>query len=335
MENESIVIQRNIKEKGYKPVFREIRSLKIIYKKSEYLIQIQKISKNNNEIIYLYFPYYGTTLYNLINTTVYDYKSQENLIKWLMFQILKGLETLHSLNIIHRDINPKHILISADGSIKISDFSNSINDIESKFILDKVVGELAYIAPEVLLLQNYNSKVDIWGAGIIMLELYFKKTMLLAESHDKSNENNMGRLFRQLKYLANFFKIPFNISENNATKENLVSWLYNAKFDQDKFNKIFENIPDLEKDGIELLKKLLTFNPKERISAKEALKMDYFQSFQNFNKDEFKKRKQKLEGNEDLTKFLKNLEKEYQNIDQLPQDKKNEILKNELVKIFQ
>ena len=287
-----IVIKRYI-EKGYKTLFRELRSLKIINKKSEYLIQIQDIKLLENNEISLCFPDYGTSLYNLINATVYDYKSQENLIPWIMFQILKGLETLHSLNIIHRDINPKNILIAADGSIKISEFSNSINDIESKFVVDKVVGELPYVAPEALLLQNYNSKIDVWGAGIIMLELYFKKTMLLMDNNDKSNENNPNRFFRQLKYLSNFFNIPFNISENNATKENLLSWLVDAKFDQNKFNKICENIPDLGKDGIELLKKLLTFNPKERISAKEALKMDYFKSFQNFNKDEFKKKKAK------------------------------------------
>ena len=170
-----IVIKRYI-EKGYKTLFRELRSLKIINKKSEYLIQIQDIKLLENNEISLCFPDYGTFLYNLINSTVYDYKSQENLIPWIMFQILKGLETLHSLNIIHRDINPKNILIAADGSIKISEFSNSINDIESKFVVDKVVGELPYVAPEALLLQNYNSKIDVWGAGIIMLELYFKKT---------------------------------------------------------------------------------------------------------------------------------------------------------------
>ena len=334
MKNEKI-IKRNIKEKGYKTLFRELRSLKIIYKKSEYLIQMKeiKLSKDNNEIT-LCFPEYGTSLYNLINTTVYDYKSELDLIPWIMFQILKGLETLHSLNIIHRDINPKHILISVDGSIKISEFSKSINDIESKFVVDKVVGELPYIAPEALLLQNYNSKIDVWGAGIIMLELYFKKTMLLMNNEDRANENNSNRFIRQLKYLAKFFEIPFNFSENNVTNENLITWLSDAKFDQDKFNKIFENIPNLGEDGIELLKKLLTFNPKERISAKEALKMDYFQSFQYFNKDEFKKKKQKG-ANDDLTIFLKNLEKEYQKVDQLPQDKKNEIFKNELIKIFQ
>ena len=49
-----------------------------------------------------------------------------------------------------------------------------------------------------------------------------------------------------------------------------------------------------------------------------------------------KKKKQKAGGtNENLTVFLKNLEKEYQKFDQLPQDKKNEIFKNELIKIFQ
>ena len=72
-----IVIKRYI-EKGYKTLFRELRSLKIINKKSEYLIQIQDIKLLENNEISLCFPDYGTSLYNLINATVYDYKSQEN-----------------------------------------------------------------------------------------------------------------------------------------------------------------------------------------------------------------------------------------------------------------
>ena len=294
MENNSnsFIKKKNLSPEGiqYKTIFREIRTLKIIEKKSEYLVQIKDLKLNNdNSEIYFYFPNEGIDLFSLINSKVFDYKSQKDLIKWIMFQILNGIETLNSLNIIHRDINPKNILISSQGKIKIAGFARSINDIESKFVDDKVVGELPYIAPEVLIIQNYNSKIDVWGAGIIMLELYFKKTMLLMNTEDNNNDSKQIRLFKQLKYLSNFFGIPFNFSENNYSKEDLINWLNNAKFDREKF-KIFESIPDLEEDAIELLEKLLNFNPKERITAKEALKMPYFQSFQNFNKDEFKKK---------------------------------------------
>ena len=295
MENNSnsFIKKKNLSPEGiqYKTIFREIRTLKIIEKKSEYLVQIKDLKLNNdNSEIYFYFPNEGIDLFSLINSKVFDYKSQKDLIKWIMFQILNGIETLNSLNIIHRDINPKNILISSQGKIKIAGFARSINDIESKFVDDKVVGELPYIAPEVLIIQNYNSKIDVWGAGIIMLELYFKKTMLLMNTEDNNNDSKQIRLFKQLKYLSNFFGIPFNFSENNYSKEDLINWLNNAKFDREKFRKIFESIPDLEEDAIEILEKLLNFNPKERITAKEALKMPYFQSFQNFNKDEFKKK---------------------------------------------
>ena len=326
----------NIKPENIKGILRQSRSLIIIGKKSNYITQLKeiKLNYNNSEIIFNFIDD-GIDLDSLINSQVFDYRNQSNLIKWILFQILKGLETIHSLNIIHRDINPKHILISAKGETKICGFRNSINDIESKFVVDKVVGELPYIAPECLLKLNFNNKIDIWSVGILMLELYYKKTMFFKineEDRKKSDPNKL--LFKQLKYLANFFKIPFNFSENNINNEDLIYWLTNnTKFDDKNFKEIFKDNPELDEDCLELLKRLLCFNPKERISAKEALKMPYFHSFQNFNKDEFKKSKSK--NNEDLSIFLKNLEKEFPKINDLPQDKKNEVLKKEFYKISQ
>ena len=133
----------DIKPENIKGILRQSRSLIIIGKKSNYITQLKeiKLNYNNSEIIF-YFIDDGIDLSSLINSQVFDYRNQSNLIKWILFQILKGLETIHSLNIIHRDINPKHILISAKGETKICGFRNSINDIESKFVVDKVVGEL-------------------------------------------------------------------------------------------------------------------------------------------------------------------------------------------------
>ena len=319
----------------YKIIFRQYRTLYIIGNKSNYITQLQniKINKNNSTIIFTFIDN-GIDLYCLINSKVFDYRNQKNLIKWILFQILKGLETMHSLNIIHRDINPRHILISSKGEVKISGFGNSINDIESKFVEDKVVGHLSYIAPECLLKLNFNNKIDLWCVGVIMLELYYKKTNFFLNNEDNINENASIRLFKQLKKLAVFFKIPFNFTENEYNQGNLNSWLNTVKLDDKIFNKILEDIPELEEDGLELLKKLLCFNPKERCSAKEVLKGRYFESFQNFNKDEFKKNKSKA-NNEDLSIFLKNLEKEYPKANNLPQDKKNEFFQKELYKMCQ
>ena len=318
----------------YKAIFREYRSLKIIGSKSEYIIRLQNIQLNNdNSKIKFSFKEEGVSLYDLINTTVFDYR-EEPLIRWILFQILKGLETMHSLNIIHRDINPSHILISSKGGIKITGLGRSINDIESKFIVDKVVGLLNYIAPECFLELNYNNKIDIWAVGILMLELYYKKTNIINNNENNDEDNNPHKYFKQFKYLANFFKIPFNFDENNYNKDQLISWLHNLNDNISylKLNEILKEIPDLGEDGIDLLRRLLCFNPKLRISAKEALKMDYFKSYRKFNTDEFKKSKSK-QNNEDLSPFLKNLEKEFPKIDIYPQEKKIEIFKKEISQI--
>ena len=320
-----------------KSIFREYRTLKTISKKSEYLIElkdIKLINNNNNFELDFIFQDEGIDLYSLINSEIFDYKNQHNLIKWILFQILKGLETLHSLNIIHRDINPHHILISSKGGIKIIGFGRSITEIEAKFLNDKVVGNLSYIAPECLALQNFSYKIDIWAVGVLMLELYYKKTNFLISPEDNPKENLNIRFFKQLKYLSNFFNIPFNFNEKNIQKENLISWLNDAKIEKENFDKIFKDIPDLDDDGLNLLRLLLTFDPKKRCTAKEALKMNYFKEYQNFNQEENPK-KNKIKDNENISIFLKNLEKEFQKIDAQPEDLKMGYFKKEIIKIFQ
>ena len=288
-KNEKIFVKKIIiKPENEKKISRQFRSLMTIGNKSSYVTQLKdiKLNNNNSEIIFSFIDN-GIDLYSLINSRVFDYRNQPNLIKWILFQILKGLETIHSLNIIHRDINPNNILISSKGEVKISGFGNSINDNESKFEKDNPIGNLPYIAPECLLKCNFNNKVDIWGVGVLMIELCYKKTNILKINNDDIKEWNLNRLlFNQLKFLANYFKIPFNFDENVINKKELNLWLDNAKFNDKLFKEILKDMPELEEDCLELLKRLLCFNPKERISAKDALKMPYFQCYQKFNKEE-------------------------------------------------
>ena len=322
----------------YKTVFRQLRLFKVIENKSVYLIQLKEmkyIRNNNKSEVCFIFQDEGLDLYSLINSSVFDYREQKNLIKWIIFQILKGLETLHSLNIIHRNIIPQHILISKKGEIKIIGFGKSINDIESKFMEDKIVGDLNYMAPECLIIQTYNNKIDIFAVGILFLELYYKKVNILNSNKDNPNDNYSKGLFKQIKYLSEFFKIPFNFNfdDDIKLKEELAVWILDTKFENSKFEEILNDIPDIGQSGLELLKRLLEFNPKKRISAKEALKMEYFSEFQNFNKDEYIKRDKKKNNNEIISPFLKNFEKEFQRINKLEYNKKMEIFQKELIKI--
>ena len=68
----------------------------------------------------------------------------------MMFQMLRGVDFLHSHRIIHRDLKPQNLLITRDGRIKITDFGLArIYDFYS--LLTSVVVTLWYRSPEVLL----------------------------------------------------------------------------------------------------------------------------------------------------------------------------------------
>ena len=127
---------------------------------------------------------------------------------------------------------------------------------------------------------------------------------------DVEKDNYPKRFFNQLKHLSSKFKIPFNFNFNQYQNEKdaLKTWLNDIKFEKEQFDQLFKDIPELTNEALDLLRRLLAFSPKERITAKEALKMEIFKDYQDFNKDEYKKSKEK--NNENLSTFLRNLEKE-------------------------
>ncbi|TRM60227.1 kinase-like domain-containing protein [Schizophyllum amplum] len=99
----------------------------------------------------------------------------ENITKSFGKQILTGLEYLHSRGIIHRDLKSENILVQPSGECKISDFGISKTaDSPEIHKHTALKGTVFWMAPEVVNARNrgYNSKVDIWSVGCVMLEMW-------------------------------------------------------------------------------------------------------------------------------------------------------------------
>lgn len=83
-------------------------------------------------------------------------------------QIMEAIRYLHDNGVVHRDITLANILLSGDGSVKLSDFGLCRYQPENSY-LSTFCGTFVYAPPEILKKEQYNgTKVDIWSAGVCL-----------------------------------------------------------------------------------------------------------------------------------------------------------------------
>jgi len=163
----------------------------------------------------------------------------EKKAKDMVRQLSEGVNYLHELGIIHRDMKPDNILVMEKENsyiIKIIDFGLSkIMSLSEK--THDGVGTIFYVAPEVLLKNPYDSKVDVWALGVILYYILSKK-------------------------------LPFN--DENFSEENIAM---KTIFSKVEFNSsIWEK---RSKESRELICRCLNKDPKKRISINSFLKDDW------------------------------------------------------------
>jgi len=182
--------------------------------------------------------------------------------KSFVYQLLKGIAFCHSHRVLHRDLKPQNLLIENGTIVKLADFGLARAFNTPINTLTHEVVTLWYRAPEVLLgASQYATPLDVWSIGCIMAELYTGRALFPADS--------------EIDQLYKIFQALGTPSEANWPGVSALPY-YKPTFPKWTGNHLRTFVPNLDPMGLDLLAKLLTYNPSERISAKAALDHPFF-----------------------------------------------------------
>ena len=109
----------------------------------------------------------------LFNYIVNKRRLNESEAAYFFYQLINGLEYIHSIGISHRDIKPENLLLTSNYILKIIDFglSNYYEENLNKF-LKTPCGSPCYSSPEMVSGKSYDGfKVDIWSCGIVLFAM--------------------------------------------------------------------------------------------------------------------------------------------------------------------
>jgi cyclin-dependent kinase 7 len=232
---------------------REIKALKNI--KSEFVIDMKDIFIHKNAI-HLVLEYIEFDLEAILKNKSIVIMPGD--IKAWMHMLLRGLLECHNNLFIHRDIKPNNLLIKSDGTLKLADFGLT-RVIDNKMTVQAIT---RWYRPLEMLLgaSSYSYSADMWGVGAVFAEMFLRVPFFAADND-----------FQQIDMI---FKALGTPSEKDwpLIKE-LPGWFEFKKTAGVSFEVLFSAASP---DAIDLMKKLLTFDPTKRISCLNALKHEYF-----------------------------------------------------------
>ncbi|KAG0538090.1 hypothetical protein BDA96_03G205100 [Sorghum bicolor] len=185
----------------------------------------------------------------------------------VMKRLLGGVEIMHGHGVVHCDLKPANVLVGKEGGrgrgrvLKICDLGlakSSTVPLPSPDTSRPVQGTLGYMAPEQLMgdMDGCSTPVDMWSLGCVMAELVSGKPIFKVEV---SVCEHLAEIVRLLGVPDEASQMPLGVSASTPSQ-------------------LRDAVPEefLSMAGFDVLRGLLEFDPRERLTAAAALQMPWF-----------------------------------------------------------
>lgn len=250
----------NAKDGFPRSSLREIRLLRLL--RHPNIVELREVvcgrSPGN---VFLVFEYCEHDVGALLDLMERPFSGAE--VKCLVLQLCRAVSYLHDAFILHRDIKLSNLLLSNKGVLKLADFGLAREYAEPPEPCTTNVVTLWYRAPELLLgARTYSTAVDIWSIGCNFGELMYRKPLLPGKTEE-----------HQLHLICELLGTPSVKIWPELQELPLYSRILLPNCN---YNNLRVKFPD-ETDGcLELLNKMLTFDPTKRPSGAACLEHAYF-----------------------------------------------------------
>lgn len=143
---------------NYLPCYRKIQ-----YGNAPSLSKIAYIDNASSTVVCEYIS--GDSLAEILKE--YRTVAEDKALKYVS-EICSGLSVLHRMGIVHRDINPNNIIISADDHAKIIDYGIIRAYEPGKYTDTEILGTPGYAAPEQFGFSQSDMRTDIYSVGVLL-----------------------------------------------------------------------------------------------------------------------------------------------------------------------
>jgi serine/threonine protein kinase len=191
--------------------------------------------------------------------------------RYFIYQILRGLKYLHTASVIHRDLKPANLLINSNCELAICDFGLARgvhNDSGREEELTGYVVTRWYRAPELLAeCSSYDDAIDMWSVGCILAELLGRKVLFRGRNYIHQLQVILERLGQPPEEELTFIPHAARASVRALGKRGGIPWT--------------KTFPTAGPHVIDLMDKMLQFDPRKRITVGAALQHPYLREYHN------------------------------------------------------